>query len=87
MSKEYYLYILRSNTNQLYVGITQDLDERIKRHNNKDGAKFTKTGSNFVLVYKEEYPDLLSAMRREKQIKGWTSILVPKNCTTALEGK
>lgn len=68
----HYLYILRSSTNQLYIGITQDLEERVERHNKKDGAKFTKTGSDFVLVYQEEYSDLLSAMRREKQLKGWT---------------
>lgn len=70
MLKEYYLYILRSNIDQLYIGITKDLNERIERHNRKDGARFTKTGNNFVLVYREKHPDLLSAMRREKQIKG-----------------
>jgi len=72
MKSQYYLYILRGNINQLYIGITKDISKRVLRHNNKNGAKFTKTGNDFTLVHQEEYPDLLSAMRREKQLKGWT---------------
>ena len=35
-------------------------------------AKFTKDGEGFVLVYQEEYPSRLEAMRRETQLKGWS---------------
>lgn len=70
----YFVYILRSFSNQLYIGQTNNLPERIKQHLTKDwkAAKFTKDEDNFTLVYQEEYPSRLDAMRREKQLKGWS---------------
>lgn len=67
----YYLYILRNPKNQLYVGVSSDLKTRIDRHNSGDGAEFTKRNKDFELIYSEEFPTLLKARRREKQIKGW----------------
>ena len=66
------LYILRLPDNRLYIGISQDLAKRLENHRASKGAKFTKYSKNPQIVYTEEYPDLLSAMCREKQLKGWT---------------
>ena len=70
----FYVYILRSSTNQLYIGQTNNLLSREKQHLTKDwkAAKFTKDGSDFKLVYNEEHPSRLEAMRRETQLKGWS---------------
>lgn len=72
----YFLYILRSNSNKLYIGQTNNLDSRTEQHISKDwkAAKFTKDGSGFKLVYKEEYPTRRAAMRRENQLKGWSRV-------------
>lgn len=67
----YFLYILKSSQNHLYVGVTQNVDTRIKRHESGDGAEFTKRNKAFRLVYSEEFPTLLQARKRESQIKGW----------------
>lgn len=67
----YYLYILKSIKNHLYIGVTSNLKNRIARHKSGDGAEFTKRNKVFELVYKEEFATLLEARRREKQIKGW----------------
>lgn len=67
----YFLYILRNSKNHLYIGVSSSLQERIKRHNQGDGAEFTKRNKNFKLVYSEKFLTLLQARRREKQIKGW----------------
>ncbi|MGB4966276.1 MAG: GIY-YIG nuclease family protein [Microgenomates group bacterium] len=68
------MYILRSTSNQLYIGQTSNLVKRTLQHTNKhsSAAKFTKDGDNFKLVYKEAYPTRLDAMRRENQLKRWT---------------
>ncbi len=70
----FFVYILRSSTNQLYIGQTNNLHNREKQHLTKDwkAAKFTKDGADFKLVYHEEHPSRLEAMKREKQLKGWT---------------
>ena len=70
----YYLYILRSSFNQLYIGQTNNLKSREKQQLNKTkkAAKFIQDGEEFALAYSEEYKTRLEAMRREKQLKGWT---------------
>jgi len=70
----YYLYILRSLDNNLYIGQTNNLEKRIKEHieHLSKGSKFTKEHIGFKLVYKELFEKRIEAMRREKQLKGWT---------------
>jgi len=67
----YSVYILKNPTNHLYIGCTSDIEKPISRHDNGDGAEFTKRNKGFVLVYEEKSPTLLEARRREKQLKGW----------------
>ena len=70
----YSVYILRFSNNSLYIGQTNNLDQRLRDHQSKTSrsAKFSKENGEFHLVYSEDYPTLLEAMRREKQLKGWT---------------
>lgn len=68
------LYILRSVKNHLYIGVTNDLQQRIKRHKSGDGAEFTKRNKVFELVYKEGFSTLLKARKRESQIKKWRRV-------------
>ena len=67
----YTVYILRGHKNHLYVGVTSNLGKRLSRHQQGDGAEFTKRNQVFELVYTENFPTLLGARRRETQIKGW----------------
>lgn len=72
---KFYLYILRNSRNKLYIGQTDNLLKRLKRHQQSDGAKFTKENKNdFRLVYFEEYFTRKEAMNRELQIKKWSRI-------------
>lgn len=70
----FFVYILRSVSNELYIGQTNNLNSREKQQINKTekAAKFIKEGKEFHLVYEEEYETRLEAMRRELQLKGWT---------------
>ncbi|MBU1016735.1 GIY-YIG nuclease family protein [Patescibacteria group bacterium] len=70
----YFVYILRTSSNTLYIGQTNDLERRLKEHKNKTSrsAKYIKYFKYFELVYSEEYLTRIEAMRREKQLKGWT---------------
>jgi len=66
----YFVYILRSlKVGTYYIGSTQDLDERIQRHN-QGRSKYTKLKRPWELAFYEEHPNRSSAMKREQEIKG-----------------
>lgn len=73
-SKGYIVYILRTSSNTLYIGQTNNLEKRLKEHQNKStkSAKYIKYFDSFEFVYSEEYPTRVKAMRREHQLKRWT---------------
>lgn len=70
----YFVYILRTSSNTLYVGQTNNLEKRIKEHLKKGGksAKYIKYFSSFKLVYSEEYESRTEALKREYVLKRWT---------------
>jgi putative endonuclease len=72
LSKEYYIYLLTNKRlNVLYAGVTNHLIRRIYEHKNKMVEGFTKKYNVDRLVYYEAYSEIIEAIEREKQIKGW----------------
>ena len=55
----------------LYVGVTNDLVRRLYEHKAKLIDGFTKRYNISMLVYFESTPDVVAAIEREKQLKGW----------------
>jgi putative endonuclease len=51
--------------------VTNDLERRLFEHKQKLADGFTKQYRIDRLVYYEETPNVLAAIEREKQIKGW----------------
>lgn len=70
----YFVYILRTFSNTLYIGQTNNLERRLEEHkNNKTkSAKYIRYFSSFNLVYSETYNSRIEAMQREHQLKRWT---------------
>ena len=66
------VYILRCGDGSLYTGWTNDLEARVKAHQAKKGAKYTKSHQPVELVYHEEFEDKSTAMKREAEIKKLT---------------
>ena len=65
----YHVYILQSDTDgSYYVGSTQDIDERLLRHN-EGRSKYTKSRRPWALVHTEKFPSRSEAVKRENQIK------------------
>jgi len=64
----YYVYILRNEAGNHYVGHTADLSARIKGHNSSK-SRWTRSKGPWHLVYKEEYETKKKAFLRERQIK------------------
>lgn len=68
----HYTYMLECKDGTYYIGYTNDLEKRIKAHNEGKGAKYTKGRGPVKLVYYEEYEDKNTAMRREWEMKQLT---------------
>ena len=69
--KSYYIYIMSSLGGTLYTGVTTDIWNRVLTHKQKRKSGFTKKYDVTRLVYYEETQYILSALAREKKIKGW----------------
>ena len=68
----YFVYILECADKTFYVGCTNDLDRRLKQHNNsKWGAHYTKIRRPVILKFSETFSTLKEARQREIEIKGW----------------
>ena len=70
---QYYVYMLTNwNNKVLYIGVTKDLERRLQQHKNKVFEGFTKKYNVNKLVYYELHRDINYAIRREKELKGWS---------------
>ncbi|GFO86822.1 GIY-YIG nuclease family protein [Anaerostipes butyraticus] len=67
-----YTYMLECGDGTLYTGWTNDLEKRVKRHNEGKGAKYTRSRLPVKLVYQEHFDTKREAMKREAQIKKMT---------------
>ena len=65
----HYTYMLKCKDNTYYIGYTNDLQKRLKAHNEGKGAKYTKGRGPVELIYYEEFEDKSVAMRREWEMK------------------
>lgn len=66
---ENYTYILQCADGTYYCGWTNNLDRRLKAHNEGKGAKYTRSRRPVTLVYYEAFSTKEEAMRREYEIK------------------
>ncbi len=69
--KQFYVYIMTNKSKTLYVGVTNNLQRRVYEHKNKLIRGFTSKYNITKVVFFEVFNDIESAIRREKQIKGW----------------
>ena len=64
------VYIIESQVSgKLYTGITNDVNRRLAAHNAGTGAKFTRAGRPWNVVYQEPVDGKSSALKRELAIK------------------
>ena len=67
----YTVYVLYSPSyDKLYIGYTSNLKNRLLSHNHLSKKGWTVRYRPWVLIYKEEFKDKKSAMKREKELKG-----------------
>jgi putative endonuclease len=65
----YYCYILECSDGTYYTGWTINPELRLNTHNKGTGARYTRSRRPVRMVYVEECPDKVSALKRERAIK------------------
>ena len=76
-SHNYYVYITTNkNKTVLYIGVTNHLKARMMKHENNSKEfrhkSFAGKYNAIYLLYYEYYEWIDQAIRREKELKGWT---------------
>src|SRR5437763_17213208 len=73
-AQNYFVYILTNGDRHtiLYIGVTNNLENRASDHALGRGNAFAKQYSANKLGYFETFPDPQSAIAREKQRKNWS---------------
>jgi putative endonuclease len=66
-----YVYIVECADGTLYTGWTVNVEQRVNVHNAGRGAHYTRMHGPVKLVYVEELPDRVAALKREFEIKRW----------------
>ncbi len=70
--KPWFVYILRCADKSLYTGITTDLENRVLKHNQGKGAKYTRFRRPVKLAWYEKAKSESIARKKEIQIKNLT---------------
>jgi predicted GIY-YIG superfamily endonuclease len=68
------VYILRTSSNTLYIGQTNNLERRLKQHQSHttSSTRYMMMFSSFELVYSETFETRAESMKRETQLKTWS---------------
>ena len=68
--KNYWVYIMTNANNKvLYTGVTNDIEQRVTDHKNKNGSSFTKKYNVNKLVFYQRFKRIYDAIGAEKKIK------------------
>ncbi len=72
MNKSYIYFVTNRSHSTLYIGVTSDIQKRIREHRGHEiGGSFSDKYNCDKLVYFEEFGDIRDAIAREKQLKNW----------------
>ena len=67
----WYVYILKTQNGNYYVGVTNNLSRRLQEHKEGRGGHFTNYNRAINIVYAEKFYVKEQADQREKQLKRW----------------
>ncbi len=68
----WFTYIIECEDKSLYVGATSDVKRRFEQHKSGKGSKFVRSRKAVKIVYVEEFDNKYDALKREKQVKGFS---------------
>jgi putative endonuclease len=73
----FYVYVITDATKVFfYIGVTNNLKKRLAQHFKNKGTENSWAGKRncYQLIYFEEFQFINNAIKREKQLKGWSRV-------------
>jgi len=67
----YAVYIMASRSHNFYVGVTNNIERRVRQHKQHEVEGFTARYNIDRLVWYQIFGDIHAAIAREKQLKRW----------------
>ncbi len=67
----FWVYILLCADNSYYTGHTDNLEERIAKHQTGEITGYTSSRRPVKLLFTQEFSTREEALARERQVKGW----------------
>jgi putative endonuclease len=68
-NNKHYFYVVACRDESFYAGYTNNLERRVKMHNQGKGAKYTRGRTPVELVYYETFETKTEAMQAEYRFK------------------
>ncbi|MFC0274249.1 GIY-YIG nuclease family protein [Metabacillus herbersteinensis] len=65
----HYFYVLECNDGSYYAGYSNNVDQRLKKHNEGKGAKYTRAKKPVELLYSKAYHTKSEALKMECYFK------------------
>jgi putative endonuclease len=72
--KWFYVYIMTNRSKNFYIGVSNNIRERVFQHKTGAFEGFTGRYKLDRLVYWEKFKYVNAAIAREKQLKRWTRV-------------
>jgi predicted GIY-YIG superfamily endonuclease len=69
---QFWVYILRCRDGSYYTGHTDDLEKRMREHEEGKGSVWTRTRRPVELVWCEDAPSRYEALEFERRVKNWS---------------
>ncbi|WP_077620139.1 GIY-YIG nuclease family protein [Bacillus sinesaloumensis] len=71
-TNKHFFYVVECKDGTFYAGYTKDVEERLKKHNEGKGAKYTRGRGPIKLVFAQGFETKEEAMRAEYRFKQLT---------------
>ena len=84
--EKWFLYILQCCDGSFYTGITNDLERRLKMHQNGKASRYTRTRRPVEMLYQEKCGNRSQALIRECEVKEWPRAKKKALITRTAEG-
>ena len=68
----WFIYIILSQDNSLYTGITNNLNRRLVAHQAGIASSYTRSHKPVRIIYTEQAKTKSNALKREIEIKSWS---------------
>lgn len=68
----WFTYIIECEDGSFYIGVTDNLQRRFQEHKEGRGGRYTFLHKPKKLVFSEFFKTKEEALKRKKQLKGWT---------------